>query len=971
MAKSQTQSTSEVTQYSQPIQRCLKNEFRIFYHNVSGIKSQLDQIRAAILTSDYNIIVLTETWLNSDIKDCELFDDRWDVYRCDRSDILDHRNGGGVLIAVKKSLINERVYLNLDGVEALITRIKINDRWIYLNVVYLPPSSDVEKFEQYSNMLTQLLSSLEVKDDVIVFGDFNLARITWTPDADNCIIMNPSNVNCVKCNVLLNIMSDLGLFQLSNVTNNFGNVLDLVFSSIIDDISLNRASHVIKKDSVAHKALEVNFMIDTCKENNISDEIEFYYDYVNANFNQINEYLSLVEWGFGDDLNLNLSKFYDIIQETIQRYVPCKKRRTRNSTPWLTKEIRTLRNTKNRAFKKFRETGLMIHYDYFCLLRDQFNDVNEIAYKNYTRQIGNNLKNHPKKFWKLINECRRENNYPKTMRYEGVTANDNESKCNLFATFLQSVYVNHNLRPVNMSNSVNNPLFEIISIIPSETEVLLELQQLDKNKGPGPDLLPNAFLKSVSSVIYKPLHNLFKSSIMTGYFPEIWKNSYVVPIYKSGNKADITNYRGISILSAIPKLFEKLICDKLINYYLRYVHDSQHGFVKGRSTDTNLMIFMNYVVTSMENKKQVDVIYTDFSKAFDRVNHRLLLFKLERMGTPFIFLKWLKSYLSNRKQNVKIDGCLSRDILVYSGVPQGSHLGPILFALFINDLTDLLDNCMFLLYADDLKFFTEINTIEDAILMQENFEKIFEWCTNNDMSLNVNKCNYISFCRRKSPICFDYGINDEKIIKQRVVKDLGILMDEKLTMQEHIDASVRRARRCLGFVKRQAKQFDDPYVTKSLYCALVRPILEYGCIIWDPYTKQQITELESVQKQFLIFALKGLGWNDGYRLPPYRDRLMLLGMKELAQRRKILSAVFMYKLVKNIMNVPVLREKLIVNSSRYETRNRPNFMLPLHSTNYGKNEPFSKLIKIFNEYEELYNNSNSVVSFKTKIRQIL
>ena len=241
------------------------------------------------------------------------------------------------------------------------------------------------------------------------------------------------------------------------------------------------------------------------------------------------------------------------------------------------------------------------------------------------------------------------------------------------------------------------------------------------------------------------------------------------------------------------------------------------------------------------------------------------------------------------------------------------------------------------------------------------------------MQLNIAKCKVITFSRKRVSNRFlcDYAINGEVIKRCTVMNDLGVLLDEKVNMNEHVDNICKKAMKIFGLVKRQAKIFDDPYVTKSLFCSLVRPILEYCTVAWMPFTKEQCNRLESVQKQFLLFALRNLGWRDRYVLPSYRSRLRLLNMDTLNDRRIVSSCVFMYKLMNEMINVKYLKDKLIANDSIYITRNRASLIQISHSTDYGMNEPLTRMIRFYNLYEECFLNNGSISAFKSKIKNKL
>lgn len=287
-------------------------------------------------------------------------------------------------------------------------------------------------------------------------------------------------------------------------------------------------------------------------------------------------------------------------------------------------------------------------------------------------------------------------------------------------------------------------------------------------------------------------------------------------------------------MSCIPKLLEKIVTDSLTHQVSCILSPCQHGFRKSRSTTTNILELTTTVIEGFVNGMQTDTIYTDFSKAFDKVNHELLLLKLSSMGFTSSLLNWLKSYLTNRTQQVKFRQAISRDILVSSGVPQGSHLGPVLFTLFINDLPSVINNSMVLMYADDVKLSLTFNHLEDQYLLQRDIDNFSLWCNKNLMNLNIKKCKHMSFYR-STKFNTTYYVDEILLDAVDTFLDLGILLDSRLNFRSHISLTVNKATGVLGFMKRWCKEFADPYVTKQLYTSLVRPILEYGSVIWDPY----------------------------------------------------------------------------------------------------------------------------------------
>ena len=332
-----------------------------------------------------------------------------------------------------------------------------------------------------------------------------------------------------------------------------------------------------------------------------------------------------------------------------------------------------------------------------------------------------------------------------------------------------------------------------------------------------PDNIPEIFLKKCMTNLCKPLHIIFNLSLQTGVFLDSWKSSFITPIHKSGSKQSIENYRPIAKLQLIPKVFESLVKTKMYDAVKAYISPFQHGFVTGKSTATNLTLLTNFCINTIEKRSQVDVIYTDFSKAFDRVSHKLLLSKLRSLGFHSQIFDWIKSYLENRVQSVKIGQTKSEIISNYSGVPQGSHLGPLLFILFVNDLPSFVLDSQCLSFADDFKIYRAINSFSDCLQLQNDLTSLSKWCLLNDLDLNINKCCVLTFTRTFSPIFFDYFISDN--VLQRVFnhKDLGVIFDSKLDFRMHVDYIVSRGNSMLGFLFRNSKEFKCHYTIKSLF----------------------------------------------------------------------------------------------------------------------------------------------------------
>lgn len=331
---------------------------------------------------------------------------------------------------------------------------------------------------------------------------------------------------------------------------------------------------------------------------------------------------------------------------------------------------------------------------------------------------------------------------------------------------------------------------------------------------------------------------------------------------------------------------------------------------------------------------------------------------------------WLRSYLTGRTLRVRLGSCVSSAFSSTSGVPQGSNLGPLLFTLFFNDVAALLGIKCKLVYADDLKLYVVVNSVEDCHRLQALLNSFVDWCHRNKLIISVPKCAVMTFHRLKNPILYDYCINDVTIRRVDRVSDLGVLLDSKLNFSLHYPAIISKANRQLGFISKIAKDFKDPHCLKALYCSLVRPILENASIVWSPYGLVWILRIERVQKRFLRLALRNLPWRDPLNLPPYPDRCMLLALDTLQHRRKIQQALFIAKLLNGDVDCPQLLGQLSFRVPQRMLRQSSLLQPCFHRTAYGYHEPMSAMIREFSAVESAFEFGQTTNQFRNRLRRM-
>ena len=316
------------------------------------------------------------------------------------------------------------------------------------------------------------------------------------------------------------------------------------------------------------------------------------------------------------------------------------------------------------------------------------------------------------KIFKYLKSITESNNIPSVMNFDSSTANTDQNIANLFNQYFYSVFHDSSSFP-NIDDLP--PVHDSLSSITISTaDVFGALVSLDVEKSPGMDKISPRVLKNCAVALFEPLHHLFSLSLRYAILPSSWKIHKVVPVPKAGDPTSVKNYRPISLLSNTSKVLERIIYNKIINHISKNINPCQFGFTKNCSTLQHMLIFLDQIINS---PSQTDVIYFDISKAFDTVSHSILLNKLWSIGITGTLWSWFKEYLSNHYQRVIINNLLSNSLPVVSGVPQGSILGPLLFLVYINDMSSYINHSQFLKFAHDTKCFLHINTLSDHIAL--------------------------------------------------------------------------------------------------------------------------------------------------------------------------------------------------------------------------------------------------------------
>lgn len=936
--------------------------------NCQSIKNKLAEFWIIIEAAKPDIIILTETWLNSNISSSEILPPglHYELFRRDRSD-----GYGGVAIAISRSFDAKHLH-TADDCEALFIELNITvnkgrKESVIVGAVYRPPSSRDDYMESLCTNIRNMAQQHR-KSVLWIGGDFNLPDIDW----NNYVVAghrNPLSVN----NDIFTSTLEMGIEQIVTFPTRLEHTLDLFFTNrpayinncqsmpgIGDHDIVHIDTDIIprrRKPSAKHKIYlwDKANMEDVRKEGErMADEFLNKYDKT-----------SLVDemWS---SIKAELHKILD-------KHVPSKFTTQRFNQPWVNRKVKRLSRQKQRAYNKARSSHgprKARMWEKFILLKRRTQKACKEAYETYINNIiCPDLRSNPKRFWSYISSKRCDSNGISPLRGPtGATFTSSKDKANLLNDQFSSVFNHVDEDKETIPNLGPSPYPHLSHIDVTSNGIIKLLKKLNPHKASGPDNIPPRLLKELADILGPVLATLYQASVDTGILPEEWKSANVTPIFKKGDKSLPSNYRPISLTIICCKILEHIIHSTVMGHLdvNKILTDVQHGFRKARSCESQLILAVDDLARNIDAGVQTDAILLDFAKAFDKVPHPHLLRKLEYYGLSGSLLMWIRNFLHDRTQRVVIDGESSNVAPVTSGVPQGSVLGPLLFLVYINDLPSCVsDGTKVKLFADDTMVYRVINSHVDAVQLQQDLDALQEWERKWLMTFHPGKCQvlHISKRKKKDQNRHTYAIHGTDLKPVESAKYLGVEISSDLSFDRHIDSITRKGMKTLGFLRRNLPgRSCSKEIKTACYNTLVRPIVEYASCVWDPHTSKAISKAESVQRSAARYVM-----NNYSRRSSVTSMINELQWKTLQHRRAVSKVAMMYRITNHLIDIP---DDQLVPLNTPTRGHSKRFLIPRSRTSLMKDTFFPNTIRLWNGLPENVVSSPSIDIFKTRVKDV-
>lgn len=846
-----------------------KDIFTIFSLNCQSLYAKYNELKIyieEILDSQisFSAICLQETWLGDDC-DASLLQLPGYNFISKPKSCSRH---GGVAIYLRNEL-NFSILptvSNSNTWDGIFLEIYTNKKLILGNI-YRPPRENIENYTIFINEIEAILSTFETYENIVICGDFNidLLKIHEKHMYNTYLEMFLSNSYIPKITLPTRItphsktLIDNIFVKLSN---NFSTTTSgIVISNISDHLPCFTCLDYLKLEKKNDKFIRKQFYTAENLANFINEISR------NCNMNNFNkEHLT--------NPNTNYDILHNIIKNSINNNIPYKfvkfNKYKHKRTPWITLGIITSIKYRDKLYKSLKETentspAYHIHksnlQNYNKILKQNIRLAKKLYYMNCFNKYKNDIKMTWKTIKGILNKRNQVKEYPEYFTINQKELRDKKAIANEFNGYFINIGVNlarSVTAPVGKSfkDYLTSPVTRSFKFKNTEVSDVIKVIDNLKNKSScGTDGLSNKLLKLIKNEISNPLTLIINQSFSSGIFPDTLKNAKVIPLFKQNDSTLMQNYRPISLLPSISKVIERIIHNQLTTYFndLSLFYKSQYGFRTGHSTELAALELINRNLEQMDNNNIPLNIYIDLSKAFDTLDHEILLYKLNYYGLRDNELNLFKSYLTNRKQLVDFDGCKSEYLAISTGVPQGSILGPLLFIIYMNDFNTASSLFHPIIYADDSTLCTSLDTFNSrAEEINTELVKVSNWLCLNKLSLNVTKTKAMTFCsKQKHVVNPKIYIDNTEIDFVEHFNFLGILMDRNLSWNKHIDKISKKISKTIGIMSKM-KNFLPSEVLLTIYNTLIIPHLTYGLLCW----KSKIHNIYKLQKKAIRIIVK-------------------------------------------------------------------------------------------------------------------
>ena len=785
--------------------------------NINGLRGHFDELQLFLQSSGIHILALNETKLVPQYPKELNAVAGYQQKRLDRT-----CNGGGISLYVRDSVkFKPRDDVPADNLELICVEIQPPKSNSYLIVSwYRPPSDPVGSFSKLERVLSYL--DKEGKE-IILLGDTNCDLTITAPD------LPPGNNS-------EHIRSLYDLFSLKQLIEELTRVT-FTSSSIIDHIATMSARNIV--ESGVHKAsMSDHYMVFCVRkfEGAVKKDDKVITTRSMKNFDK-DAFLADVagicwERGFDetDDVNVLVTQWSTLFSLIIDKHAPIKSLRvSERYCPWVNEDLKRLIRSRDKLKKAAVKSKSLILMSSYRHIRNKINKQNSELKRQYFSERLAQAKGNMKESWKTINQVlnkRSKSTNIDLLKGPGGEIVNKQEISNTMNDYFCSVgkdlasKIEDAPNPMLTGENNLNPDNERFNFRPIVVQDIRDaMSKIKTSKSLGSDNISSYFLKLATPYIENSLVFMFDISLETSQFPDSWKNARITPIFKDGDRAEKSNYRPISVLPVISRLFEKLVFNQLHQYLVKYnlIHPGQSGFLKLHSTLTCLLKNTDDWYSGLDTGQMVGTVFIDLKKAFDTVDHDLLCKKLENYGVQQRELSWFRSYLSNRKQYCRVGGVDSETGEVEVGVQHGSCLGSLLFLIYINDLPSAVQSSTVSIYADDTSLCLkskDISQLNEAINV--DLEHLDSWLKGNKLSLNVAKTQSMLIATKPKHRTLNNAagnlnleIRDRELNVVKKTKYLGVQVDNSLDWKEQIKAVSSKVSRAIGFLKHDLEHLDS------------------------------------------------------------------------------------------------------------------------------------------------------------------